>query len=122
MRNQAEFEGSRDILQALQEDSRNRLVSRFLRKLCGIAMVVGVLNFVLFFAETSYLGGDAVNGKAEGGKYYLWGYHDGSKGYTEVSQAVFNFSKWHVYSMMITLPVMMLAGFAEKRMSIRPED
>jgi hypothetical protein len=122
MSNEVKIEGSRDILQAVRENSRRRIMSRFVRKVCIIAVIVGFLNFLLFLAGTFYLGGDAVNGKAEGGRYYLWGYHEGKKGYTEVTQAVFDYSRWHVYSVMVTWPLMILAGFASERIRRRPED
>jgi hypothetical protein len=94
-----------------------RIMRRMLVKLCGFAMIVGFLNFLLFLAGALYLGGDAVNGKIENGKYYLWGYsyHEGTKGYTEVSQAIFDYSRWHVYSVMTTSPLMILAGLVYKR-------
>lgn len=118
-------EGSRDILQAVREDSRRRRMTRFLRfvqKLCLIVMVVALLNFLLFLAGTFYFGGDAVNGKAEGGKYHLWGSHHGEKGYIEVSQSVFDYSRWHVYSVWVTWPLMIVAGFVSQWIDKRPED
>jgi len=72
-----------------------------------------MLNFIIFVAIALYLGGDAVNGKVEGGRYYLMGL--GSKGYTEVSEPVFNYSKWHVYSLLGTWPMVMAAAFALSR-------
>ncbi len=78
-------------------------------------MFVGLLNFVLFGAGTFYVGGDAWNGKIEGQKYYVWGYHDGHNGYTEVRRSVFEYSRWHVYSVMVTWPLVILAGFVAQR-------
>ena len=121
MPNGANIERSRDILHALREDSRRRLMNRILRKLCPIVILVGLLNFILFIAGAYYFGGDAWNGRVEGEKYYLWGYHGGTKGYIEVSQAVFDYSRWHVYSVMITWPLVILAGFASERV-VRRED
>jgi hypothetical protein len=112
----------RDILQAVREDSRRRLMSRILRKLCPVAVVVGLLNFLLFIAGAVYFGGDAVNGRIEGQRYYLWGSHGGTKGYIEVSQAVFDYSKWHAYSVMITWPLMFLAVFASERVGRRGQN
>ena len=45
---------------------------RVAQKVFAVAMVVGLLNFLLFVAGTFYFGGDAVNGKTEQGRYYLW--------------------------------------------------
>ena len=119
MPNELNVEESRDVLQALREDSRRKLISRILSKLFTVAVAIGLLNFLLFVAGAAYFGGDAVNGKVEAEKYYLWGYHNGTKGYIEVSPAVFSYSKWHAYSVMITWPLMFLAGFASKRVERR---
>jgi hypothetical protein len=74
--------------------------------------VITVINFLIFVALAWYLGGDAVNGKVEGGHYYLFGVRadNGRKGYTEVSEAVFTYSKWHVYSIFLTWPLSMAGG------------
>jgi len=86
-------------------------------------IAVGLLNFVIFVAVSLYLGGDAVNGKVEGGHYYLHGYsvRSGEKEYTKVSERVFTYSKWHVYSVLITWPLMMAAGFVANRITKRSE-
>ena len=84
---------------------------------CRIVCVIGILNFVIFVAIAFYLEGDAVNGKVEGGRYYLFGVRTeaGRKVYTEVSEPVFNYSKWHAYSFLATWPLVMAAGFAANR-------
>ena len=73
---------------------------------------VSILNFVVFVAVASHLGGDAINGKAEGGHYYLFGTRNvnGKKVYTEVSQSVFTYSRWHVYSIFVTWPILMVGS------------
>jgi hypothetical protein len=83
-------------------------VSTRLRKIAlRTVLTVGIVNFAAFFIAALYLGGDAINGKAQNGRYYL-----GSHGrYTEVSEAVFNFSRQHALSLIITHPAAMLAGF-----------
>jgi hypothetical protein len=65
-----------------------------------------------------------VNGKVEGGHhYYLFGVHteSGRKVYTEVDERVFNYSKWHVYSVLVTWPLVMAAAFALNRIRKRSE-
>ena|SRR5579872_624660 len=70
-----------------------------------------LLNFVVFFIVASVIGGDAVNGKAVGGHFYL-----GSHGtLTEVSEDVFIYSRWHVYSLFITQPLAALTGYLAKK-------
>src|ERR1700745_2745283 len=94
----AKAERSRDLATAMREDSRRRrfmIVTRLLSKLAAVATVVGLLDFVTFLIGASYLGGDAVNGKIDGGRYYLYGPYHGMKAYHEVSQAVFEYSRWH---------------------------
>ncbi len=90
-------------------------------KACNMVLAVGMLNFLIFLAGAIYLGGDAVNGKVEGGRYYLWGVRteSGRKVYTEVTEPVFTYSRWHVYSLWVTWPLVMAAGFAryKKRLS-----
>ena len=83
-------------------------------KTCNTVIAVRMLNFLIFVAGAIYLGGDAVNGKVEGGHYYLFGSRSesGRKVYTEVTKPVFTYSRWHVYSIFVTWPLVMAAGFA----------
>jgi len=114
-----EYDNARDILRAVRDDARHRTARRFFRRFCDVAVIVGLVNFLLFLAGAFYFGGDAWNGKAEAGRYFLWGYHNGTKGYIEVTKAVFDYSKWHVYTVMVTWPLMLLAGFASSRIKRR---
>jgi hypothetical protein len=88
---------------------------------CSFLIIVGILNFILFLAGTSYFGGDAWNGKIEAGRYYLWGGHNGAKGYIEVSKVIFDYSRWHVDTVMVTWPLMLVAGFAAARIRRRSD-
>lgn len=90
---------------------------RFLQKALPLLTIIALVNFGVFVAVAIHLGGDAVNGKVEGGHYYLYGVRaeSGHKVYTEVSKSVFTYSKWHVYSIFVTWPLMLLAGFAANR-------
>lgn len=66
--------------------------------LCQGLFAITILNFFVFFVVATLIGGDAFNGKIEDGKYYV-----ASKGtYTEVSKAVFTYSRCHVYSLFVT--------------------
>lgn len=49
------------------------------------------------------IGGDAINGYAEGGRYFLRAHGKA----TEVSQAVFTYSKWHAISVFVTVALAM---------------
>ena len=79
-------------------------VERFFTAFSALA----ILNFFVFLGLSAHLGGDAVNGKIETGRYYLcgWNAHTGTRSYTEVSAAVFNYSRMHVYSIFVTWPIM----------------
>jgi len=71
-----------------------------------ILIVVGMLNFFTFIAGITRFGGDALNGYARDGHYFL-----GSKGsYTEVSREVWQYSYYHGTSVSITHPLMIVAA------------
>jgi len=67
---------------------------KLFRRIYPVFVAITILNFVVFVGLTLHLGGDAVNGKTEGGRYYLFGHnvHTGKKGYTEVSSAVYRYT------------------------------
>jgi hypothetical protein len=118
MPNAAKAEKSRDLAKAIRVNSQRRMFTietRRLSKLAAVVTVVGLLDFVSFLIGASYLGGDALNGKIDGGRYYLYGPYHGMKAYHEVSQAVFDYSRWHAYSLMIIWPLMIVLGIAAKR-------
>jgi hypothetical protein len=69
-----------------------------LRRLRSIVYAVTFFNFVAFIIGTIVIGGDAVNGHAKDGHYFV-----ANRGHlTEVSRAVFICSKAHVFSVWIT--------------------
>jgi hypothetical protein len=122
MPNAAKAEKSRDLAKAIREDSGRRMstiAKRLLSKLAAVVTVVGLLDFVTFLIGASYLGGDAVNGKIDGARYYLYGPYHGMKGYHEVSPAVFYYSRWHAYSLMIIWPLMIVLSIAAQRAAKR---
>jgi len=67
---------------------------------------------VVFVAVASYLGGDAINGKAVDGHYYLFGTRtvNGKKVFTEVSQFAYTYSRWHVFSVFFTWPILLVSS------------
>jgi hypothetical protein len=77
-------------------------VNRF----CSIVFIVAIVNFVAFLIGVAALGGDAVNGAAEGGRYYV---SDHGKR-TEVSEAAFTYSQLHCYTLFVTHPMAMICG------------
>lgn len=67
--------------------------------------LLGFANFALFFTASVVIGGDALAGKAEGGRYYV-----SSHGrLTEVSRGVWEYSKRHATITWTTFPLSALA-------------
>jgi len=64
----------------------------------------------VFFVVALILGGDAMNGKAEGGKFFLANHGK----LTEVSRETFVYSRYHVLSLLITHPIAFLAAWKAK--------
>lgn len=76
-----------------------------LHDLCRRILAFALVNFSLFFIISLFIGGDAVNGQEEAGRYYLANHGT----LTEVNYFVFMYSRIHVYSVFITHPLAMLA-------------
>ena len=70
-------------------------------------VAIGILNFASYVIVALSLGGDAVNGKTEGGRFYLCEHGH----YTEVSQSIFEYSRYHTYSVWMTHPLAMLGAY-----------
>lgn len=65
------------------------------------------LYLLAFMIGTLVLGGDAINGYAAHGRYFL-----NDKGhFTEVSRAVFLYSRWHSITCMIAAPIGIACGW-----------
>jgi len=79
-----------------------------------ILIIICVLNIVVFFVVGALIGGDAINGKVENERYFL-----GDHGhYTEVSRAVYEYSRVHALSVFVTtaIPLIMSAcGFWRRK-------
>ena len=66
-----------------------------------------ILNIGAYVVVATFLGGDAINGRIENGRYFL-----GAHGkYTEVSRTTFNYSRIHTYSVWATCALYALAIF-----------
>jgi hypothetical protein len=80
-----------------------------------ISPLVALTNFAAYVIVASILGGDAINGRVEGGRYYL-----AMQGHsTEVSRAVFEYSRWHTYALWLTFAVAIIIGFVDHRRRTR---
>lgn len=69
-----------------------------MRKLYDIVCAVALINFIAFLIGVAELGGDAVSGKSEGGRYYVANHGK----LTEVSRAAFTYSRIHCYAVFTT--------------------
>jgi len=69
--------------------------------LASIASIIAI-NFLVFMLAALYLGGDALGGKEEHGKYFL----ESHGHFTEVSEKVFRYSKVHARSVEVTAPLL----------------
>jgi hypothetical protein len=78
---------------------------RWLTALAFVAVVIGFLNFIWFFAESSTIG-DANRGYTRDGRYFL--VHAGHA--TEVSREAYDWSILHGASLLITQPLAMAGG------------
>lgn len=78
----------------------------------GRAVLILVLtNFVVFVAIAGYLGGDAINGRHVGERYYLSMY--GRE--TEVSEAIYLYSGWHAWLTLLSWGIAVVINFANER-------
>jgi hypothetical protein len=61
---------------------------------CNAVASAAVINFLAFVLGSLYLGGDALNGSARAGRYFVCAHG----ACTEVSKAIWNYSYWHALS------------------------
>lgn len=76
------------------------------RTLLIAGIVVGVANFVAFCISASLLGGDAISGKVDAGRFFVASHGK----FTEVSECQFEYSRWHSRSVWVTHPLAMLCA------------
>lgn len=77
---------------------------RWARWVATAVIVIGVANFVIFAAESLALGGDALNGHATGGHYYLASHGK----LTEVSQAVWTLNRIQAIVTLVSSPFVLI--------------
>lgn len=88
---------------------------------CAFVCAAVTLNFAVFVVFAVYFGGDAINGKSENGHYYVFGVASNSSGktYTEVSKEVFNYSRLHALSVLLTWPAAMAVIFKANKIKVK---
>jgi hypothetical protein len=77
-------------------------------------LALAVVNFFTFIAGSLYLGGDALNGYVEAGKYFVCAHGSCS----EVSSKIWHYSYWHATTAMYGI----LLVFAEVALFVNTGD
>jgi hypothetical protein len=81
------------------------------KRILQFVYAFGVVNFAVFGLGAVYLGGDAINGYAVDGRYFL-----ASHGHPkEVSHAIFTYSRWQGVSAIIFVPISAFCGWLLRR-------
>jgi len=75
-----------------------------MKKLWQVLFVIWIVNFFAYLIVASVLGGEALDGKAEAGRYYLYNKTREGGRFHEVDQSVYIFSIVHSYSLIIPFP------------------
>ncbi len=69
-----------------------------LARIGAVLVIIGILNFIAFAIITGCIGGSALNGRVDQGKYFV---SEHGKD-TEVTEAVFFYSRAHSISVFVT--------------------
>lgn len=69
--------------------------------------VIALINFIVFAAGTVYFGGDSLSGFQADGQYFL----ANKRQLTQVSRAVFEYSRWQALSLLVTHPLALVVGW-----------
>jgi len=81
-----------------------------------IFIVLVYINFFSLFASSMLLGGDGLNGKKVDGHFFL-----GNHGkYTEVSEAIYTYSRIHGISLFIMVGIVLIMHLIDRETKSRP--
>lgn len=80
--------------------------SQAFKTVSNAVFALAIINFLVFFFVAMKIGGDALNGHMENGRYFLANHGV----LTEVSRPVFEYSRIHAGSLIITHPLAILLG------------
>ena len=69
-----------------------------------------LINFLSFIVGVCYFGGDALNGKEENGHFFLANHGK----FIEVTEGIFNYSKFHGLSVFLSIGLVMIIHYAGK--------
>ena len=84
-----------------------------LKRICVTIFFLGFANFAAFLIAAVVLGGVAVSGKVEDGRYYLSNHGR----LTEVSRGTYFYSRVHTHSVWVTHPIAILAAIVASRLN-----
>lgn len=76
-------------------------------KTAQVLGIIAVVNFLSFLVATVVLGGDAISGHIEAGRYFLSSHGK----LTETTHNLFRYSQIHGASLFLTHPLALLAGW-----------
>jgi hypothetical protein len=82
------------------------ILARDIQMVCEIIFAIAFVNFFTCMFINLIIGGDALGGKIDGEHYYV-----GPHGYKEVPFIIYLYSLIHTYSLFITHPLAILAGW-----------
>jgi hypothetical protein len=80
-----------------------------------IAIGLGVTNYLVYTVLTVIAGGDALHGHVAQGHYFA----AAGGGFVEVGRALYEFCRWHAYSLLVTFPMVLWGGF---HLSLKPHE
>jgi hypothetical protein len=83
------------------------------RRIADALFVMAVLNFVAFLAVGLAIGGYATHGGFDGRNYFLARTARGAQ--TVVSERTYRYAQWHQWSLLITHPLAIAAGWVAYR-------
>jgi len=86
-----------------------------MKKIYTSIFFAAIINFAVFMIIAVIIGGDALSGKEEGGRYYVSNHGK----LTEVSRPVFMYSFYHTCSIFITHPLGIIAIILSNRIERR---
>jgi hypothetical protein len=82
------------------------VMSKVLNTLGGTLFIIAFVNFLAFWIAAVAIGGDALSGTADAGRYYVSNHGK----LTEVSSRVWHYSRIHTISIWITHPLGIFGG------------
>ncbi len=84
-------------------------------RIYNVLFAFAAINFFAFVFVALAIGGDAVNGYSSNGHFFLKNHGR----ITEVSEAVFTYSKWHVYCLWVSWGAAFIASFRHRYLKKR---